>query len=66
MNIFKHKESANSILPGKTFQTFCSSSNHFGIFAISDTRDSFKTLWKSAKNEWTDLKLGVPKESRKN
>ncbi|XP_022159917.1 zinc finger MYM-type protein 1-like [Myzus persicae] len=32
---------------------------------ISNMRDVFNILWESAKNEWSDLKLDLPKESRK-
>ncbi|XP_022182781.1 zinc finger MYM-type protein 1-like [Myzus persicae] len=32
---------------------------------ISNMRDVFNILWESAKNEWSDLKLDPPKESRK-
>jgi hypothetical protein len=32
---------------------------------ISNLRNKFHILWKSAKKEWSDLKLDAPKESRK-
>ncbi|XP_026819100.1 zinc finger MYM-type protein 1-like [Rhopalosiphum maidis] len=35
------------------------------INTISSMRDTFNILWKSTKNEWSDLKLDLPKESRK-
>ncbi|XP_060874818.1 zinc finger MYM-type protein 1-like [Metopolophium dirhodum] len=35
------------------------------INTISSMRDTFNILWKSRKNEWSDLKLDPPKESRK-
>ncbi|XP_060861856.1 zinc finger MYM-type protein 1-like [Metopolophium dirhodum] len=35
------------------------------ISTISSMRDTFNILWKSTKNEWSELKLDPPKESRK-
>jgi hypothetical protein len=66
ISIFKHMEITNTVLQSKSLN-FKLSVQILNTLedTISNLRDTFHILWKSAKNEWSDLKLDAPKESRK-
>lgn len=66
ISIFKHMETTNTILQSKSlyFKLSLQILNTLED-TISSMRDPFNILWKSTKNEWLDLKLDPPKESRK-